>query len=90
MKTSACRDGTLKNQPNEMEMTLKQIHTIPQESSREQRDTLEIGWEGEDAWSVKYGTIELWCSQRTIIINSNASSEIVNLFMVFGSPSKAS
>ena len=29
MKTSACRDGTLKNQPNEMGTTLQHIHTIP-------------------------------------------------------------
>ena len=30
------------------------------------------GRQGEDAWSVKYESIELWCSQ-TIIINSNTS-----------------
>ena len=29
MKTSACRDGTLKNQPNKMGMTQQHIHTIP-------------------------------------------------------------
>ena len=29
MKTSACRDGTLKNQPNKMETTLQHIYTIP-------------------------------------------------------------
>ena len=29
MKTSACRDGTLKNQPNKMGATLQHIHTIP-------------------------------------------------------------
>ena len=29
--------------------------------------------EREDAWSVKYESIELWCSQQAIIINSNAS-----------------
>ena len=28
-KTSACRDGTLKNQPNKMGMTPQHIHTIP-------------------------------------------------------------
>ena len=31
------------------------------------------GGRGEDAWSVKYESIELWCSQQAIIINSNAS-----------------
>ena len=29
MKTSACRDGTLKNQPNKMGTTPQRIHTIP-------------------------------------------------------------
>ena len=29
MKTSACRDGTLKNQPNKMGTTPQHIHTIP-------------------------------------------------------------
>ena len=29
MKTSACRDGTLKNQPNKMRMTPQHIHTVP-------------------------------------------------------------
>ena len=29
MKTSACRDGTLKNQPNYMEMKPQNFHTIP-------------------------------------------------------------
>ena len=29
MKTSACRDGTLKNQPNKMGMTPQHIYTIP-------------------------------------------------------------
>ena len=29
MKTSACRDATLKNQPNEMGTTPQHIHTIP-------------------------------------------------------------
>ena len=29
MKTSACRDGTLKNQPKKMGMTPQSIHTIP-------------------------------------------------------------
>ena len=29
MKTSACRDGTLKNQPNKMGTTPQLIHTIP-------------------------------------------------------------
>ena len=29
MKTSACRDETLKNQPNKMGMTPQHIHTIP-------------------------------------------------------------
>ena len=29
MKTSACRDGTLKNQPNKMETTPQHIYTIP-------------------------------------------------------------
>ena len=33
----------------------------------------EKGRRGEDTWSVKYESIELSCSQRTIIINSNAS-----------------
>ena len=28
-KTSACRDGTLKNQPNKMQTTPQHIHTIP-------------------------------------------------------------
>ena len=28
-KTSACRDGTLKNQPNKMGTTPQHIHTIP-------------------------------------------------------------
>ena len=31
------------------------------------------GGRREDAWSVKYESIELWCSQQAIIINSNAS-----------------
>ena len=29
MKTSACRDGTLKNQPNKMGTTPQHIYTIP-------------------------------------------------------------
>ena len=29
MKTSACRDGTLKNRPNKMGTTLQHNHTIP-------------------------------------------------------------
>ena len=29
MKTSGCRDGTLKNQPNKMGTTPQHIHTIP-------------------------------------------------------------
>ena len=29
MKTSICRDGTLKNQPNKMGTTPQHIHTIP-------------------------------------------------------------
>ena len=29
MKTSACRDGTLKNQPNKMGTTPQHFHTIP-------------------------------------------------------------
>ena len=29
MKTNACRDGTLKKQPNYMEMTPQHFHTIP-------------------------------------------------------------
>ena len=29
MKTSACRDGTLKNQPNKTGMTPQHIYTIP-------------------------------------------------------------
>ena len=29
MKTSACRDGTFKNQPNKMGTTPQHIHTIP-------------------------------------------------------------
>ena len=29
VKTSTCRDGTLKNQPNKMAMTPQHIHTIP-------------------------------------------------------------
>ena len=29
MKTSACRDGTLKNKPNKMGTTPQHIHTIP-------------------------------------------------------------
>ena len=29
MKTSTCRDGTLKNQPNKMGMTPQHIYTIP-------------------------------------------------------------
>ena len=29
MKTSTCRDGTLKNQPNKMGMTPQHIHIIP-------------------------------------------------------------
>ena len=29
MKTSACRDGTLKNQPNKIGTTPQHIHTIP-------------------------------------------------------------
>ena len=29
MKTSACRDGKLENQPNKMGMTPQHIHTIP-------------------------------------------------------------
>ena len=29
MKTSACRDGTVKNQPNKMGTTPQHIHTIP-------------------------------------------------------------
>ena len=29
MKTSACRDGTFKNQPNKMGTTPQHIHTVP-------------------------------------------------------------
>ena len=44
------------------------------------------GRQGEDAWSVKYESIELCCSQRT----NNHHSEIVNLSTGFRGPSKAS
>ena len=47
------------------------------------------GGRGEDAWSVKCESIELWCSQRTIAINSMLPSEIVSIY-VYRSPSKAS
>ena len=88
MKTSACRDGTLKNQPNKMGTTPQHIHTIPTscailptmlcvcdlfllvffflvflEIIREKRGGK--GRRGEDAWSVKYESIELCCSQGT-------------------------
>ena len=32
-----------------------------------------MGGEAEGAWSVKYESIELWCSQQAIILNSNAA-----------------
>ena len=33
------------------------------------------GGQGEDAWSVKYESIELWCSQQAVITNSNAKAK---------------
>ena len=38
-KTSACRDGTLKNHPNKIGMTLQHFHTIPTSCSMTENNT---------------------------------------------------